>query len=166
MKKTINLKKFLIITLIVLLSIAAIGLSIWLICYDGLYLGMKYSDYMTAIDEDIRFDYVGYSFYEKKNGDGMLVHFDLTDDGLPIDEIRYYPKAFRANTKANFEKIEKDMTIYEVVSLVGVPHRSNTSGTLSLVFDADDGTEYCIYFYRTSPQDNTQWLVSKMIELE
>lgn len=166
MKKTIKGKHLLIVVLAVLLSIIMIGLSIWLICYDGLYPGMKYSDYMSAIDEDIRLDYAGYSFYEKKNGDGMLVHFDLTDDDLAIDEIRYYPKAFVDNSKENFEKIEIGMSLYEVVSLVGVPHHSGLSGSLAVTFDADDGTQYRIYFSQVSPKDNSEWLVSRVMELK
>lgn len=166
MKKKSVLKKVLIIVPAILLGVALIGLSIWLICYDGLYIGMMYSDYMSVIDENDRFDYAGYSFYEKKNGDSMLVRFELTDGDLVIDEIRYYPKVFLDNSKESFEKIETGMSLYEVVSLVGVPHYSGLSGSLAVTFDADDGTEYRIYFSQVSPKDNSEWLVSRVMELK
>lgn len=164
MKKGIKGKIIILTALIVLLSVVAIGATVWLLCYDGLYLGMKYSDFATAVEEDLRFDIVGYSFYEKKNGDGMLVHFD--NDSNSIDEIKYYPRLFLDKSKDRFSEIEPGMSLYEVISLVGVPTKTTTFGMLTMVFSADDGTEYCIYFSNVGSADYKDLSVSAVIILD
>lgn len=128
----------------------------------GAFLGMDHSEYSVVIEEGMRFDIMEYSFYEEKDGDNVLVRFDLATN--TIDELRTYPANTIDNSKENFSKIKEGMTVYEVVSLVGVPHRTNTSGMLTMVFDADDGTEYCIYF-DIDHSDSTPLSVSKIIML-
>ena len=58
------------------------------------------------------------------------------------------------------------MTIYKVVSLVGVPHYSATSGMISMVFDAADGTEYSIYFTHEDFSSNSDLIVSRVTILD
>lgn len=123
------------------------------------YIGMTYSDYHEH--HETAFSYLSFSFYEKENGDGVVVHFD--DATGTIDDIRVYPSNSVTKTKESFMRIKEGMSLYEVVSLIGVPYRTNTSGTITMVFATDAGEEYSVYFH----QDSSDGLVvARILELE
>lgn len=103
----------------------------------------KDRDYLNSlVPEDQRFDYQEYSFFEDSKGNPCVVVYGRRE----ISDFYTFPKKKVDTSKATFEKIQKGMTIYEVVELVGIPHRTATSGFSTMVFQGDDG-EYVIYFY-------------------
>lgn len=123
------------------------------------YLGMPRSNFVDCYQS--AFNYLNYAFYEKENGDGVVVHFE-TDTGT-IDDIRIYSKDSIKRTKENFEKIKGGMSLYEVVSMVGIPCRTNTSGPITMVFATEDGEEYSIYFRQS---DSDELVVYNIIALK
>ena len=150
--------------LLFFIMLAAIFTMIRFLDHDGIRKGMPFTDYYALISEEDRFDYLGYSFYEKENGDSVVVQF--SPDGKTVEKVRVYPRFLTSNTQKRFHKIESGMTIYKVVSLVGVPHYSATSGMISMVFDAADGTEYSIYFTREDFSSNSDLIVSRVTILD
>ena len=61
--------------LLFFIMLAAIFTMIRFLDHDGIRKGMPFTDYYALISEEDRFDYLGYSFYEKENGDSVVVQF-------------------------------------------------------------------------------------------
>ena len=148
------------------IAVLILVLALWIIFGTGLLkqddepcVGMTRSDFAERFPN--AFSYIDYSFYEKSNGDGVVVHFGSTNHA--VDDVRIYSATSIDNSEESFSKIEEGMSVYEVVSLVGVPYRTNTSGMITMVFATDKGKEYSVYFYKS---DSDDLLVSSVMELE
>ena len=78
---------------------------------------------------------MNYEFY--KNADGKSVVVKLDSDHKEAVETKCFDSV--TPTEETFAKIEKGMSVYEVVELVGLPARSVTFGICSTDFDSEDG---------------------------
>lgn len=144
-----------VVILAVMLGAAVAGLAIWLYCFSGLYIGMSDKGYAKTICNEWRMDSGGYSFNKKWNGDGLLVHFEFTDRGYVIDELRFYPGFMADTSEESFDKVEEGMEVHEVVSILGMPDLA-IRGTL--IYEDDDGVKHGIYLMRDEA-DPDHWIV-------
>ena len=143
MKQANKGRRIVILSVFILVIILAV-IGVWY-CYSlGVHTGMSRMDYLATIPDEARFDYLDFSFYKNLFGDPVVVRFNLDAD--VIADIQVYPKLRTDTSLKAFSELEKGMSIYDVVSKVGVPYRSSTSGMISMDFIANDGTVFCIYW--------------------
>lgn len=144
MKQVNKGRRIVILSVFILVIIILTVIGVWYGHSLGVHTGMSRTDYSATIPDEARFDYLNFSFYKNLFGDPVVVRFN--SDADVIADIQVYPK-LRTNTSMKaFSELEKGMSIYDVVSKVGVPYRSSTSGVISMDFIANDGTVFCIYW--------------------
>jgi len=103
--------------------------------------GISTAEFHKMVPEETwQFAMVGYYFFWDADQKPCVAYWPAPDDTV-------YCQAFdptRIGTSASdFAKIERGMTVQEVVALVGLPTRTATSGLLTMVFPGEEG-EYCI----------------------
>lgn len=81
------------------------------------------------------FTFLNYAFYEKSNEVAVVAKLD--HDKKEVVEIKEFDTV--TSTAEAFSKIERGMSVYEVVELVGLPTRSVTFGIASTDFETEDG---------------------------
>ena len=81
------------------------------------------------------FKFLNYAFYESSNEVAVVAKLD--HDKKEVVEIKEFDTVIP--TAQTFSKIERGMSVYEVVELVGLPTRSVTFGFASTDFETDDG---------------------------
>lgn len=127
----------------------------------GVYEGMSREDYADRISSEDRFDYLSFSFYENWFGTPVVVRFD--DEGKEIEDVEILSKRDIDKSAKSFAEIQKGMDLYDVVAKVGTPTKSVTFGMISTIFEANDGTEYCIYWSESADRDT---LIVTSIEVD
>lgn len=86
------------------------------------------------------FEYINYAFWEE-DGCDIAVHYN---ESFELDAILIQESA--DGTKENFAKIENGDGVFDVVSLIGSPFDSVTSGMITLGFYLEDDEIGVVYF--------------------
>jgi hypothetical protein len=127
----------------------------------GVHAGMSRTDYTTTISDEDRFDCLNFSFYKNLFGDSVVVRFSA--DFNTVADVQVYSKLGTNTSVKAFSEIETGMSIYDVVSKVGIPNRSTTSGMISMDFVANDGTEYRIYWNYLDTENGRTLTVNEIV---
>lgn len=145
---------------VILLCCALCALLIFSIWYTtrgrfkGAYTGMSTAQFEEIIPRDQFFGLGSYIFYD--NLFGYAVVAKVSDDYKTIEELRCFDKFTIHPTRAAAESISKGMDVYEVVSKLGTPYGSFTSGMLTMAFLLDDGT-FCQVYFNTPREMKVMW---------
>lgn len=139
--------KILAVALACILLCAGIICGIWYLTrglYDGAEVGMTFSEFEELIPQERRFLYLGYYFYENQFGDAVVA--EVSDDYKTIASLRCFSKFKIRADRASAESITQGMDVYDVVSRLGTPVGTFTSGAITLGFELNDGSLCVIYF--------------------
>lgn len=121
---------------IVICSIVAIASTDWIRC-GGAYEGMTVESFSKIIPEERTFHYVDYIFYDNLLGDPVVA--TVSNDYKTITSLRSYSRFSIQPTRTAAESIQEGMSIHDVVSILGNPVGSYTSGMMTLSFELNDG---------------------------
>ena len=112
----------------------------------GIYIGMteeKARENIKSRNVEY-FDYGSLMFFENEEGKNTVIHTSPDASGVfLLYEIGTFDKVVA--DQSAFEKIERGMSVLDVVELVGLPIGSTTFGMSSLDFECSNGTVYRIY---------------------
>lgn len=145
---------------VILLCCALCALLIFSIWYttrgrfNGAYTGMSIEKFDRIIPLDQTFGIGSYIFYNNLFGDAIVAK--ASDDYKTIEDLRCFDKFTIHPTRAAAESISKGMDVYEVVSKLGTPYGSFTSGMLTMAFLLDDGT-FCQVYFNTPREMKVMW---------
>lgn len=94
-----------------------------------------------------------------------MVKFDYgTGNEDPVvEDVRCFSCLWIRDSNYAFERLETGMSIYEVVSKVGIPCGSHTYGMSSSVYQAKDGTVYVVYWRTDSTEVDSDFLVDSIV---
>ncbi|HNX16556.1 MAG TPA: hypothetical protein PKO28_04285 [Bacilli bacterium] len=100
------------------------------------------------ISNETFYQYMGYSFVTI-TGQNIVVFSEV--DSNEIQEIEKFE--YTKPSTMDFERIESGMTVFEAVSLVGIPYGSQTSGAFSLMFKCFDSNQDYVTIYFNNDSD-------------
>ena len=148
------MKKKRIILAISVLSILLVAVAACLIwyhssdSYSGAYEGMSIQEFHELIPKEQRFDYLYYSFYVNERGDPVVA--TCSTDLKTISKLHCCSKFTIHPTRSAAESITAGMSVEDVVSKLGTPVGSFSSGMITLAFDLADGSQCWVYFDSSS----------------
>ena len=135
--------------------------------FEGVYIGMGKADFEECIPSESRYSYYAYCFYTNKWGNPVIVKFDYgtgTEDPK-VEDVRCFSRLGIRNSNRAFERLEKGMSIYEVVSKVGIPCGSHTYGMDSSAYQAKDGTVYTVYWWAEGVEVDSEFFVDSVVSM-
>ena len=138
MKKEIKILLISLACLAVVLSLSYIAV------HDtcGITVGMTHAEARELVPKDA-FSYLDYCFYENTLGNSVVVQF--SNDHKSVAKINCYPKNIFDNSRLAFSGIKKGMSVQQVVSKVGIPDGSYTSGMITLAYKLNSNSQCWIY---------------------
>lgn len=141
-----NIKAFFVVIAVMMLVLSSCHME----KKENIYEGMSFEEFKGKNSEDSYFLYYG-GYLFTKNNEGNHIVARMTDDGTVISKINCYEATNIDNSDKAFNSIKEGMSIEEVVSIVGIPQGSYTSGMPTLSFESASGKMYWIYlnFERT-----------------
>jgi outer membrane protein assembly factor BamE (lipoprotein component of BamABCDE complex) len=127
----------------------------------NIYEGMSFEEFKEINPEESYFQYYGgYLFGKTNDGDHYVAQ--LSDDCRVISKVSCYEEESIDDSDATFEKIKEGMTVEQVVSMVGIPEGSYTSGMITLAFRSNTEAQYWVYFRQASTEKPTEYYVSSV----
>ena len=141
-----NIKAFFVVIAVMMLVLSSCHME----KKENIYEGMSFEEFRGKNSEDSYFLYYG-GYLFTKNNEGNHIVARMSDDGTVISKINCYEVSNIDNSDEAFNSIKEGMSIEEVVSIVGIPQGSYTSGMPTLSFESASGKMYWIYlnFERT-----------------
>jgi hypothetical protein len=141
-----NIKAFFVVIAVMMLVLSSCHME----KKENIYEGMSFEEFREKNSEDSYFLYYG-GYLFTKNNEGNHIVARMSDDGTVISKINCYEVSNIDNSDEAFNSIKEGMSIEEVVSIVGIPQGSYTSGMPTLSFESASGKMYWIYlnFERT-----------------
>lgn len=128
--------------------------------YRGIYVGMTYDQLEEAISEEERFQYGNYIFFKNSIGGHIVARVSREYD--TITEIHCYDAWSVDSSDSSFSKIEEGMSVEEVVSIVGIPYGTATSGMFTLAFESDSGTIFVVYLNEEKTNNDNVFTVASV----
>jgi hypothetical protein len=126
----------------------------------NIYEGMSFEEFMAKNSEESYFAYIGYLFTKDNEGNHVVAR--LSDDCTVITKVTRYEAKSIDNSDESFVKIKEGMSVEQIVSMVGIPEDSYTSGMISLGFQSDTGARYSIYLNQVRDEESTALYVSSI----
>jgi hypothetical protein len=137
---SVNKKIFCIVFVVMLFALSGCHME----KKENIYEGMSFEEFKGKNSEDSYFLYYG-GYLFTKNNEGNHIVARMTDDGTVISKINCYEATNIDNSDEAFNSIKEGMSIEEVVSIVGIPQGSYTSGMPTLSYESASGKMYWIY---------------------
>lgn len=135
-----NIKAFFVVIAVMMLVLSSCHME----KKENIYEGMSFEEFKGKNSEDSYFLYYG-GYLFTKNNEGNHIVARMSDDGTVISKINCYEESNIDNSDEAFNSIKEGMSIEEVVSIVGIPQGSYTSGMPTLSFESASGKMYWIY---------------------
>ena len=135
-----NIKAFFVVIAVMMLVLSSCHME----KKENIYEGMSFEEFKGKNSEDSYFLYYG-GYLFTKNNEGNHIVARMSDDGTVISKINCYEVSNIDNSDEAFNSIKEGMSIEEVVSIVGIPQGSYTSGMPTLSFESASGKMYWIY---------------------
>lgn len=130
-----------------------------------IYEGMSFEEFQEKNPEDSYYRYFGgYLFTVNDEGDHIVAR--LSDDATVISKVDCYEAESINKADETFLKIEEGMTVNQVVSMVGIPEGSDTSGMVSLTFQSNSGSRYLVYWNAKETADGMNYVATSVLPLD
>lgn len=126
----------------------------------NIYEGMSYDEFTEKNSEESYFRYMSYIFTKNNEGDHIVAR--VADDHATISKISCFKNENIDRSDDAYWKIKEGMTVEQIVSIVGIPEGSYTSGMITLAFESDSGARYCVYFDQKREENKTEIYVSSI----
>jgi hypothetical protein len=126
----------------------------------NIYEGMSFEEFMAKNSEESYFAYIGYLFTKDNEGNHVVAR--LSDDCTVITKVTRYEAKSIGNSDESFVKIKEGMSVEQIVSMVGIPEGSYTSGMITLAFRSNTEAQYWVYFRQASTEKPTEYYVSSV----
>lgn len=127
------------------------------------HVGMKLQAFRDAFSEDEYFKYGDYLFFKNSMSEHCVAFVSGETD--EINSLESYPEDQINCTDENFALIEEGMSMEQVVSMVGIPEGSCTSGMLTVSYHTTSGNGYWIYLYPEITEQGTIFSVASVLLL-
>ena len=130
----------------------------------SIYEGMSFEEFQVKNQEESYFQYFEYLFMKNNEGDHIVAR--VSDDWNVIAKVNVYKEESVDNSDQSFSAIKKGMSIEEVISMVGIPQGSYTSGMPTLSFESTTGKVYWIYLNLERTEMGTVYSVESVLPIE
>lgn len=117
---------------------------------------------VKGLKDEFWFDRYVFFSYDKMN---YVVRYDENEMNENEAYISYIFSCKKSLAREeDFDRIEEEMLIYQVVELVGLPYLSPTSGVITARFKSNTGKRYSVHFYYSDPDDPNSDLAATHVE--